>query len=627
MTIKRIAAIVIVLGILGGGYYYWRQSAAAKQKATEPEIETAKVERKDLLVTVSASGVIEPLTTVEVKSRSGGEIKKIFVEAGDVVRPHQLIAQIDPTQTKSKVAQASATVAGGKAQLAKARLDAALQQARASTDISKSVAAVEAARANVAQIAEQLQQDEETIRQTIRQAEASLRAARARYAQAEAQAQAQPALQSAQVESARAALEAAKQNLARLQTGPRPQEIAQAEASLRNAEAALRNAEATLKRQQALWEKGFVARQAVDDAQKAFEQALAQKDMAAESLALLRAGSRAEDIAQAQAQVAQAEAALRQAEANAVQIALREQEKEAAREALAEAEAALAAAQARKRDVQVRRKQLEAAQAAVKQAEAALEAAQAEKLQTASAQQNVRVALADLRKQTLQLNEAMTDLGYTNIYAPRGGVIMQKLVEEGTVIPAGTAALKEGAGLVTIADTSQMFVLAEVDESDMAGVRVGQKAEIMASVLPEQKLPGRVVKIFPQGQEEQNVVRFKVRVRIDNPPPQLRPGMTADVTIFVAQRKKVLVVPDVAITRSKGKATVEVQIAPGQVETREVKPGLSNWEETEIIAGLKEGETVIVPPPPGSEPPPWMGGGKQRQQERTRRHMLMQFRK
>jgi HlyD family secretion protein len=628
MTVKRIVAVVVIVALSGGGIWWWQAAAARKKAAAEPEMETATVERGDLTVTVSASGLIEPLTTVEVKSRSGGEIKRIFVEAGDTVTARQLIAQIDPTQIKSRMDQAAATVQAGQATMAQRKLDAALQQVRTSTDITQAVAAVESARANVQQVAEQVRQDELTTASAVRQSEASVNAARARYAQAEASARAEPELQSAGVANARASLDAARQNLAKLKAGSRPQEIAEAQASLRNAEAAARNADASLKRQRALLDKGFVSRQAVDDAQQTYDQAVAQRDSAQENLSLVLAGSRAEDIAQAEAQVAQAEASLRLAQTNSVQVELKQRDLEAAREAVREAEAGLASAQARRSDVQVRRKQLEVAQASVRQAEAALIAARGSRLQDAASRQGVQVALADLRRQTLALNEATTDLGYTNVYAPRAGVIMQKLVEEGSVVPAGTAALKEGTGLVTIADTSKLYVLADVDETDMERVAIGQKAEITASVLADRKLKGHVVKIFPQGKEDQNVVRFQVRVQIEELLPALRPGMTADVTVTVAQKKDVLQVPDVCIKREKGQETVLVMTAPGQEpEEREIKAGLSNWDQTEILSGLKEGETVLVPPPPGTPLPSWMGGGsKQQQSDQTRRRMMMQMR-
>jgi HlyD family secretion protein len=627
---KRIVVIVVIIAVAGGGYFFWQRSQAAKAKKAEPEIETAKVERKDLTVTVSASGVIEALTTVEVKSRSGGEVARMYVEAGDAVQAGQLLAQIDPTQIRNKVQQASAQMEGSQASTAQARLSAALQAAQTGTEEARSQASLEAARANVEQAAEQLRQEKETVASNLQRAEASLAATRARLAQAEAQSTAQPRLTEAEVASARASLQSSRQNLARVKSGPRTEEIAQAEASVRSAEAAVKNAAQTLARQQALLAQGYVARQTVDDAQKTHDQAMAQRDSAAENLALLRAGNRAEDIAQAEAQVAQAEASLKLAETNAIQVSLRQQDAQAARESVREGEAALATARAQQRNVAVRQQQLEAARASVRQAEAALQQSRNGKLETRVRQQQVNVALAEMRRRGLELANAMDDLRYTSIFAPRSGVIMQKFVEEGTVIPAGTAALREGTGLVSIADTSEMFVLADVDESDMAPVKEGQAVQVVASVLPDEKLKGKVVKIFPLGVTEQNVVRFKVRVKIDNPPPSLRPGMTADVTIMVAERKQVLVVPDLTITRNKGAdLTVEILAGPQKPEKRTVRIGLSNWEETEVISGLKEGEVVIIPPPPGSEPPPWLAPAKKddkkAQAENNKRRMMQQF--
>lgn len=632
--IRPIAA-VLVFALLVTGVVIWRQRvAAARAKAAEPKIELATVTRKDLVVTVAASGVIEALTTVEVKSRSGGEVKKLYVEAGDSVKAGQLIATVDPTDLRNRAQQASASVDSSKAQSVQARLQADLQVAQTTGDIRRAEAGLVSARAAVRQNEEQLRQEKESNVAALKQSQANLDAAKARLVQAESQAKAQPALSAADLSSAQASLESARQNLLRVKSGPRAQEIAQQEAAVRSADANLHNAKLSLERQQKLLEKGFAAQQSVDDAQRAYDQAVASRDQARQALALLREGSRPEDIAQAEAQVAQAEASLKVAQANQIQVDLRQKDVETARQAVVQAEASLASTQAQSRNIAVREKQLEAAKASLAQAETTLETARAGKLSDAVRKQQIRAATADLKRNTLVLDQALYDLNYTNVYAPRAGVIMTKLVEEGTVVPAGTAALKEGAGLVTIADTSQMYMLADVDESDMAGVKVGNACEVSASVLPNRKLPGHVVKIFPQGTEVQSVVRFPVRIKIDNPPAELRPGMTADVTIHVAERKDVLVVPDNTITRSGGRETVEVVVSEQQTEEREVEAGLSNWEETEVLSGLKEGEQVVIPPPPGTELPPWMGGGsakkgtkaaQKEESERNRGRMLKSF--
>ncbi len=630
----RPIAVVLILALLATGLLVWRKRAAAAKAAAEaPEIEMATVTRKDLEVTVSASGAIEALTTVEVKSRSGGEVKKLYVEAGDTVKAGQLIATVDPTDLRNRAEQASASVASSQANSAQARLQADLQAAQTTGDIKRAEAGVVSARASVKQSEEQLRQEKETNAASLKQAQANLDAAKARLGQAQSQAKAQPALSAADLSSAQASLESARQNLQRVKSGARPQEVAQQENSLRSAESSLYNAKLLLDRQRQLLEKGFASQQSVDDAQRAYDQAVASRDSAKEALALIREGNRPEDIAQAEAQVSQAEANLKVAQANQMQVGLRQQDVETAQQSVVQAEASLASAKAQSRNITVRERALEAARASLSQAEQTLATARAGKLSDAVRKQQIAAAAADLKRNTLVLDQALYDLNYTNVYAPRAGVIMTKLVEEGTVIPAGTAALKEGAGLVTIADTTEMFMLADVDESDMSGVKVGNPCEVSASVLPDKKMVGKVVKIFPQGTEVQSVVRFPVRVKITNPPPELRPGMTADVTIHVASRKDVLVVPDNTITRSQGKETVEVMVGEQQTEVRDIKAGLSNWEETEVLSGLKEGDQVIIPPPPGTPLPPWMGGdekkttktGQNRAAQRNRETMMKTF--
>jgi len=628
VTRKRIVTAVVIVVLIGAGGWYWQQRKAAKKAAEEPQIETAKVERKDLTITVSASGVLEALTTVEVKSRSGGEITHMYVEAGDYVEAGQLIAQIDPTSIRSKAEQAQANVSAARASATQARLNASLQQVQTGTSIAQARAGLDSSQASLKQAEEQLRQERQTAADNIQKAEASLGAARARLAQATAQRDVQGTLSAAEVDSAEASLQSARQNLAKLRAGPRSEEIAQAKASLRSAEAAFDNAGRSLQRQEALLAKGFVSKQAVDDARKAYDQAAAQRDSAKEALAQLQAGNRPEDIAQGEAQVAQAEASLRLAKTNQVQTSIREYEVTAAAASVKEAEAALTTAKAQSRNVKVHEQQLAAAKAAVREAQASLQNAEAGQLANDVKRKQIDVAMAEVKKQLLALADASYDLQYTQVIAPRAGVIMQKFLEEGTVVPAGTAALREGTALVTIADISQMYVLADVDEVDIAPVEVGQQCKVSVSALPDKKLKGEVVKIFPLGTEDQNVVRFQARIHIQNPASSLRPGMTADVTIIVSEKKNILVVPDVCITRDKGEASVQVMTGEKQTEQRDVKAGLSNWDETEILEGLKEGEVVIIPPPPGTEPPPWArSNDKNQQADRTKARMMRQFRR
>ena len=154
------------------------------------------------------------------------------------------------------------------------------------------------------------------------------------------------------------------------------------------------------------------------------------------------------------------------------------------------------------------------------------------------------------------MEEVAYNREYTRVVAPRDGIILDKLLEEGTVVPAGTALYSQGAVIVTLADTSKMYVLAQVDESDIGQVKPGQKATVEFDVIPGRQLRGKVIKIYPKAQVEQDVVYYMVRVLLLDVPPQLRPGMTANVRITVASLKDVLKIPDRAIDRSGGKTTV-----------------------------------------------------------------------
>jgi len=228
--------------------------------------------------------------------------------------------------------------------------------------------------------------------------------------------------------------------------------------------------------------------------------------------------------------------------------------------------------------------------------------------------------MADLSRAQSQLDDVQYNFENTTIVAPRSGVVLAKHVEEGTVIPAGTAALAQGTAIVTIADITEMYVLVDVDEVDISRVSLGQPAEISVETLPNTRIEGEVEKIFPNGTKVDNVVYFKVRVRIEDLDPRLRPGMTADVSIISAEREGVLLVPDAAINRAGGKTVVEVLEAEGaEPVEREVEVGVTDYEQTEIVSGLKEGDTVLLPsgaPSFGNGGGPG-GGGPGARAERT----------
>jgi len=211
--------------------------------------------------------------------------------------------------------------------------------------------------------------------------------------------------------------------------------------------------------------------------------------------------------------------------------------------------------------------------------------------------QEIAAAMADLERTQAQLGDQLYSFENTTIVAPRAGVILEKLVEEGTVVPPGTAALSQGTGIVTIADVTSMYVTADVDETDISRIAVDQPVEITVETLPDTTIRGRVDKIFPEGKEESNVVYFPVRVEVVELLPELRPGMSVDVEIITAERRDVLLGPDNALQKTDdgGKALLVVPPDGGRPERRAVEVGVSDYTQTEIISGVRAGETIVVP--------------------------------
>lgn len=605
--VKAAVALAVIALLALFAWYGWRSS---RKKAEASDIETAVVEQGPLVVTVSATGVLEPLTTVEVKSRSGGEIIRLPVKPGDMVRTGQVIAQLDPTQLSNQVIQREAQVRAAEAELRRAKLAAEKQAADAAAALADAAANVETQKSALRQAELNLALTRQKWETDVKQAEADLAAAKANLREAEARAAAAPELTKTSIVQRQADVAAAEEQLSQLKEGARPEEIIRQEAAVREAQASADIAAKDLKRQEALFAKGFVSQQSVDQARQAYETATARLQSAKAALDELRAGPREQEIRSAEAQLERAKAALRQAQAQ-VDVEASQQQLEAARARVKQAEVALEATRARRGDVDVREKEVEAAKARLKQAEAQLKRARSGFLDVQSSQEQVKRAAAAMAEARASLEDVRYSFENSTVVAPRSGIILTRPVEEGTVIPPGTSLYSQGTTIATIADISEMYVMAKVEESDIGRVKVGQKAQVEVEVLPDKKLKGEVVKVYPQGEPEQDVVYYRVRVKLLDVPKALRPGMTADVAITVARLESVLKIPDIAIDRSGGKTRVSV-LENGQPVEREIKAGITNWQETQVISGLTKGEQVILPSASGERSSASAGRGRRR---------------
>ena len=210
------------------------------------------------------------------------------------------------------------------------------------------------------------------------------------------------------------------------------------------------------------------------------------------------------------------------------------------------------------------------------------------KLQQAQAQ------VAQARSSLQQLQE---QLSYTTITSPMEGTVLSRDVELGDAVSSILILGSTATLVMTLGDTTQVYVQGKVDESDIGKVYMGQPARIKVESFRDKTFQGKVTKIAPLGVEKDNVTTFEVRVSIDNPGGELKANMTANAEILLEEHKNALTLPEQAILYDKDrKATVEVPDDKAK-KGRRVVPitvGISNGTRTELVSGLKQGDTVIL---------------------------------
>jgi len=332
----------------------------------------------------------------------------------------------------------------------------------------------------------------------------------------------------------------------------------------------LQEARRNYERLQALLEKGYVSRQQVDAAQT--------QQVAAESQ-LRNLQQRQQQLAQQQAielenarlQVESAQADLERARASAVQDELK-------RKALESARADLENARLRLREIEMRQLELQQARASEKQA-------------------------------VSQFQNLMIQLSETDVRAPIRGVVTRRYREVGELVMSGTTGFGEGTPILQVADLSQMRVRLNLNELDVAKVRVGMPVEITVDALPQRKFRGTVRKIAPAAQSNPQqasalgVVKFAVEVYLNQTDDALRPGMTARCRIITARKANTLRLPLEAIGK-EGDRDYVLRIVPNQTEPNGkpktekvfVEVGLRSARYAEILDGVREGDKVFKPP-------------------------------
>ena len=391
---KRLIWMGILAVVLGGAGYGVRAALKPDNKIDPSKL--ASVERGNIARSVVATGKIEPRSTVEVKSKASGIVKKLYVDYSDYVHKGQVLAELD----------------------------------------------------------------KENLEATVRESKANLQAAQA-------------AEESAMASLERNKVDAEGPDMPFLKTG--------------------------MERARELNKQGLIAKNSVEDAEKAYQMALNKQASAIRNLAVSRA-----EITKAKAVVAQATAALERAD-------------------------------------------------------------------------------EDLRNST--------------IVSPIDGLVLSRDVEVGNAVSSILVLGSEATLLFELGDISDVFVRGKVDQADIGKVYLTQPTRITVESFRDKKFDGKVYQISPLGVEKENVTTFEVKVSIANPGRELKALMSANAEIILEEKPGVLLVPETAVTYDKSrKAFIEVP-DPSQPNGKRkvaVVLGISNGVKTELAAGLKAGDKVVL---------------------------------
>ncbi|MBO5659843.1 MAG: efflux RND transporter periplasmic adaptor subunit, partial [Bacteroidaceae bacterium] len=213
-------------------------------------------------------------------------------------------------------------------------------------------------------------------------------------------------------------------------------------------------------------------------------------------------------------------------------------------------------------------------------------------------QQSVTIQKENVKK-------AKTNLGYATITSPIDGVVLSKEVEEGQTV----ASSFNTPTLFTIAqDLTDMRVIADVDEADIGEVKEGQRVSFNVDAFPSDIFQGKVTQVRQQATTESNVVTYEVVISAPNEDLKLKPGLTANVTIYIQEQKDVLAVPSKALrfTPSEAMLNDDEEIIDCEAKNKlwkkdgtqfkaiPVEVGITNGTVTQITKGVSAGTSVIT---------------------------------
>ncbi len=419
-------------------------------------IQTATVELGEIAVNIDATGTIKPLNIVEISSKASGKILELNVDAGDYVEKDQIIAVIETTYVQISLEQAEADLNAAKARFEQAEIDIQLQTEQSEIQIRQARESLAEAKKKLEQLKEQIRLEKIANRRGVLDAENSLKIANLRY-------------------------KLLTSETVREETKKR------AKASVTQEKVNLDLAEKEHNRNVELHGQELISNAALEASEAQYSSAKARYESAVEQLKLVEQPASEVELELAQADIKKAEFSLETANEKIEAEPSRDMDIELQQQRIAQAQDSLKLALTNQKQIDRKKRDLQSASASLKRSQ----------------------GQRDLRQ---------IEFEDTVIKAPISGTILEKRVEEGQVITSrlSSIASSEGQTLVTMADLNSVYVVTEVDETDIGKVEIGQPVTITVEAYPDMPFEGQVLKIAPLGQVIQNITTFEVTLELKN---------------------------------------------------------------------------------------------------------------
>lgn len=455
---KKITIIGVVVLVVGAAVAIgWLAFATKDNSSSEtPEFQTATVERGDIAVNIDATGTIKPLNIVEISSKASGKILKLNVDAGDYVEKDDIIAVIETTYVQISLEQAEADLKAAEARYQQSEIDIQLQKEQSEIQIRQSRESLAETKKRLEQLKEQIRLEKIANKRGVEDAKNSLNIANLRY----------KLLTSETVRE-----ETKKRAQATVTQDKVNRDLVKKEHD--------RNIE--------LFDKKFISRASIEASEAQLQSAEARYNSSVEQMKLVEQPASEVELELSKADIKKAEFSL-----------------EVAKERIA-------AEPSRDMDIELQDQR-------ILQAEDALKLALTNQKQIDRKERDLESSRASLKRSQGQLDLRQIEFEDTIIKAPISGTILEKRVEEGQVITSrlSSVASSEGQTLVTMADLDTVYVVTEVDETDIGKVQIGQVVTITVEAYPDMPFDGQVLKIAPLGQVIQNITTFEVTSELKN---------------------------------------------------------------------------------------------------------------